>query len=71
MKKKKSLPGPYAALTKDARFEATYEVLIPDEGRVRPHRVPLQFETRESAEAWIFSQDGKEAIADILTGKTK
>jgi len=70
MKKKKALPGPYAALTKDARFEGTYEVLVPVEGRVRPHRVPLQFETLEMAEAWIFSQDGKEAIAEILGGRS-
>ena len=66
MKKKKSLPSPYAALTKDTRFAGTYEVLIPVPDRVKPHRVPLQFATLESAEAWIHSPDGKEAIAEIL-----
>ena len=43
-KNRKTLPAPFAALTKDARFAGTYEVLVPIEGRVRPQRVPLQFE---------------------------
>jgi hypothetical protein len=66
MKKKKTLPGPYAALTKDTRFAGTYEVLIPAPDRVKPHRVPLQFATLESAESWIHSPEGKEMIAEIL-----
>ena len=61
-KKKNELPPPYAALTKDARFAGTYEVLVPAPGRTRPHRVPLQFETKERAETWIHSQEGKETI---------
>ena len=68
-KNKKTLPPPYAALTKDARFAGTYEVLVPVEGRVRPHRVPLQFATKESAESWIHSAEGKESIADITAGE--
>jgi hypothetical protein len=28
-------------------------------------RVALQFETQESAKAWIHSPDGKEAIEDL------
>jgi antibiotic biosynthesis monooxygenase (ABM) superfamily enzyme len=70
MKKKKASPEPFVALTKDSRFEGTYEVLVPVEGRVRPYRVGLRFETQESAEAWIHSQDGKEAIAEVRGGKT-
>lgn len=65
-KDKKTLPAPFAALTKDARFAGTYEVLVPVEGRVRPHRVPLQFATLETAQAWIHSPEGKEAIRDIV-----
>ena len=71
MKKKKGLPPPYAELTKDSRFAGTYEVLVPVENRVRPHRVPLQFDSLEAAERWIHSQDGKEMIADIVSGKMK
>jgi hypothetical protein len=70
-KNKKILPAPFAALTRDARFEGTYEVLVPVEGRVRPHRVPLQFETLERAESWIHSAEGKEAIGEITAGKRK
>jgi len=66
MKKKSTLPGPYAALTRDTRFEGTYEVLIPAPDRVKPHRVPLQFATQESAESWIHSPEGKESIQEIL-----
>ena len=66
MKKKKTLPAPYAALTKDTRFAGTYEVLVPAPDRVKPHRVPLQFETQEQAESWIFSPEGVEMIEDIL-----
>ncbi len=68
-KNKKSLPAPYAALTKDARFAGTYEVLVPVEGRTRPHRVPLQFETQESAEGWIHSSEGKDMIEDIMASE--
>lgn len=69
MKKKKGIPVPFVAATKDARFAGTYEVLVPAENRVRPFRVPLQFVTEDKAEAWIHSADGKEMIADILSGK--
>ena len=68
MKKKKELPRPYAALTKDTRFAGTYEVLVPVPGRVKPHRIPLQFETLQQAEAWIHSPEGKEAIEALLSG---
>jgi hypothetical protein len=68
MKKNKTLPGPYAAATKDTRFAGTFEVLIPAPDRVKPHRVPLQFETQESAESWIYSPEGKEMIAELLAG---
>jgi antibiotic biosynthesis monooxygenase (ABM) superfamily enzyme len=68
---KKALPTPFAALTKDARFEGTYEVLVPVEGRTRPHRVPLQFETLESAEGWIHTPEGKDMIGEIMSGEQK
>ena len=64
-KKKDALPPPYAEPTKDTRFAGTFEVLVPVMGRVRPHRVPLQFETKESAESWIHSPDGEDAIREI------
>ena len=67
MKKKKELPQPYAAATKDTRFAGTYEVLVPAPGRVKPHRVPLQFETQENAESWIHSAEGKETISELLS----
>ena len=66
MKKKKGLPPPYAQLTKDARFEGTFEVFVPVEGRSKPHRVPLQFDTQGAAESWIHSPEGEDAIALIL-----
>ncbi|HEY2445821.1 MAG TPA: hypothetical protein VGI20_08815 [Rhizomicrobium sp.] len=66
-KKKKELPAPYAAPTKDTRFSGTFEVLVPVPARVKPHRVPMQFETQEKAEAWIHSREGKETIAKLLT----
>jgi antibiotic biosynthesis monooxygenase (ABM) superfamily enzyme len=69
MKKKQTLPSPFAALTKDARFAGTYEVLVPAPDRVKPHRVPLQFATQENAESWIHSPDGKEMIGDLLGRK--
>jgi len=66
MRKKQSLPAPFAALTKDARFSGTFEVLVPAPDRVKPHRVPLQFATQENAESWIHSLDGKELIDQLL-----
>jgi hypothetical protein len=66
MKKNKALPGPFAAPTKDMRFEGTFEVLIPVPDRVRPHRVPLQFPTQEKAESWLHSPEGKEMIEEIM-----
>jgi hypothetical protein len=66
MKKNKKLPEPYAALTKDARFEGTFEVFVPVPERSKPHRVPLQFDTLAAAESWIHSPDGEDAIAQIL-----
>lgn len=66
MRKKTTLPEPYAALTKDARFEGTYEVLVPAEGRAKPHRVPLQFPTQERAESWIHSPEGQDSIKELL-----
>ena len=66
MKKKKSLPVPYAAPTKDTRFAGTFEVLVPVPDRVKPHRVPLQFPTKERAESWLHSSEGKQTIAELM-----
>ncbi|HXL98902.1 MAG TPA: hypothetical protein VN932_03155 [Rhizomicrobium sp.] len=67
MKKNKfTKPQAFAAETKDTRFEGTFEVLIPIEGRVKPHRVPLQFPTQKAAEDWIHSPEGVDAIEDVL-----
>ena len=71
MKKKKALPSAYSALTKDARFEGTYEVFVPVPDRVKHHRVPRQFETQNSADAWIHSPEGADAIAQILSPAAK
>lgn len=69
--KKKTLPSAFACLTKDMRFEGTYEVLVPVPDRVKPYRVPLQFATLENAESWIHSPDGEDLIRDVLSGEKK
>jgi hypothetical protein len=38
----------------------------PCGGRVKPHRVPLTFETFEQAETWIHSPEGKDHIKVLL-----
>jgi hypothetical protein len=70
-KKKHELPQPFAAETKDVRFAGTFEVLIPVEGRNKPLRVPKQFETLQSAEAWLHSPDGKDMIEELVEGEEK
>lgn len=67
-RKTDALPPPYAAATKDTRFAGTFEVLVPAPGRVKPLRVPLQFESQERAESWIHSPAGKEMIQELLSG---
>jgi antibiotic biosynthesis monooxygenase (ABM) superfamily enzyme len=67
-KKKQALPQPFTAETKDARFAGTFEVLVPVEGRNKPHKVPLQFDSQQQAEAWLHSAEGKEAVAEIMDG---
>jgi len=65
---KKNRMGPppaFAEPTKDQRYAGTFEVFVPVEGRVRPHRVALQFESRHAAEIWIFSPEGEAEIADM------
>ncbi len=66
--KKPKLAPPYAAETKDVRLAGTFEVLVPVEGRNKPHKVPLQFATLSAAEGWMHSAEGKEQIAEILAG---
>ncbi|MDE2465436.1 MAG: hypothetical protein KGO02_17250 [Alphaproteobacteria bacterium] len=66
MKKKKEMPQPFAAATKDQRYAGTYEVLVPVEGRVRPLRAAQNFPTLKAAEDWIHSADGAETIARLV-----
>ncbi len=71
MKKKKALPSAYAEATKDMRYEGTYEVFVPVPDRVKAQRVPLQFDSLASAESWIHSPDGVDAISLILDEAVK
>ena len=64
--KKNKLPPPYAAETKDTRLAGTFEVLIPVLHRNKPHKVPLQFRSRNEAEGWLASPEGKQTVAGIL-----
>ena len=66
MKKNKKLPPPYVSETKDARFSGTFEVLVPVPDRNKPHRVASQFPTKQAAEGWLHSDEGKDAIAQVL-----
>ena len=70
-KKGHELARPYATESKDIRFAGTFEVRVPVTGRVRPHRVPLTFETFEQAETWIHSPEGKAHIKTLLSGGEK
>ncbi|HVV26845.1 MAG TPA: hypothetical protein VHC40_02645 [Rhizomicrobium sp.] len=65
-RKAAKVPPPYAAETKDVRFAGTFEVLVPVEGRNKPHKVPLQFPSLSAAEGWMHSQEGRDMIAEIL-----
>lgn len=69
--KQPKLPPPFAAETKDVRLAGTFEVLVPVPERNKPVRVPLQFPTLGAAEAWMHSQEGKQAIAGILADAAK
>ena len=72
MKKKKyEKPQPFAAETKDARYAGTWEVLIPVEGRNKPLRAPRQFDNQQAAEAWLYSPDGKDTIAEMVEEEEK
>jgi len=69
--KKPKLAPPYAAETKDARLAGTFEVLVPVEGRNKPHKVPLQFPSLKAAEAWLHSPEGKDEVAQIIEDSAK
>ena len=69
--KQPKLPPPFAAETKDVRLAGTFEVLVPVPQRNKPVRVPLQFPNLGAAEAWMHSQEGKQAIAGILADAAK
>ena len=65
-KRKNRVPPPFAAETKDVRHAGTFEVLVPVPERNKPHKVPLQFNSLNEAEAWLHSAEGKETVAGIL-----
>ncbi len=72
MKKNKfAKPQAYAELTKDSRFEGTFEVLVPVPDRIKPHRIAQQFATQKAAEDWIHSPEGSESIDDLLAKSSK
>lgn len=71
MKKNRALPSAFAAPTKDARYAGTFEVFVPVEGRAKPHRVAMQFDSQDKADRWIHSPEGVDAIALILKGGGK
>lgn len=66
MKKKRGIPQPFAAETKDQRFAGTFEVLVPVEGRVRPLRAAQNFASLKAAEDWIHSPEGAETIEQMI-----
>jgi hypothetical protein len=66
MKKKSQLPAPFAAETRDQRFEGTFEVLVPVPNRNKPVKAADQFVTLEKAQAWMHTPDGEETIEKIL-----
>ena len=63
---KLKLAPPFVAETKDARHAGTFEVLVPVPGRNKPHRAASQFPSQHAAEGWLHSEEGKEAVAEIL-----
>ena len=65
-KKKPTLPPPYTAETRDQRLAGKWEILVPVEGRNKPHRVAHTFDSQQQAEAFLHSAEGKEAVAEIL-----
>jgi antibiotic biosynthesis monooxygenase (ABM) superfamily enzyme len=71
MRKKKGPLPAYAEATKDTRFAGTFEVFVPVEGRVKPHRMATQFASLHEAESWIHSPDGETEIAEIRRGGGK
>ena len=71
MKKNKKLPPAYVAETRDTRHEGTFEVLVPVPDRNKPHRVASQFPSKHAAEGWLHSEEGKEAVAEVLAGTEK
>lgn len=66
MKKKNQLPAPFAAETRDQRFEGTFEVLVPVPNRNKPMKAADQFATLEKAQAWMHTPDGIDTIEKIL-----
>lgn len=64
--KKYAKPQAYVAATKDTRFAGTFEVLVPIEGRNKPHKIAQQFTSQQEAENWLHSPEGQDAISDAI-----
>ncbi|MGB8603228.1 MAG: hypothetical protein WCD42_13620 [Rhizomicrobium sp.] len=64
--KKYAKPQAYVEATKDSRFAGTYEVLVPIEGRNKPHKIAQHFATQQEAENWMHAPEGQDAITDAL-----
>ena len=71
MKKNKKLPPAYVAETRDTRFAGTFEVLVPVPNRNKPQRAAGNFASQHAAEGWLHSDEGKEAVAEIMAGVSK
>ena len=69
--KKYPKPEPYVTESKDHRFAGTFEVLFPVPGRVKPHKAAAEFPTKQAAEAWMHSPEGKDTIADLFAEAMK
>jgi hypothetical protein len=69
--KKYPKPEPYVAESKDHRLAGTFEVLLPIPGRVKPQRAASQFASKQAAEAWMHSAEGRDTIADLFAEATK
>lgn len=64
--KKYAKPQAYVEATKDSRYAGTFEVLVPIEGRNKPHKIAQHFTSQQEAENWMHSSEGQDAIVDAV-----
>ena len=55
------VPKPYADMVKDG----TYQVKLPLAGHALPHVFPYEFHSKEAAERWIESPEGRDLIEQV------